>query len=176
MNIDRPVNILLALLGATFAICIIYLVHHKAPWVDEMYTWYGIHHDAPGQLVDSLGSGINYSPPLYFFLNWVWQLVLPLSLNALRIQSLVWILGGTFLVYLLLREQLGSVAAIIGVGGVLLQSNLLLEQSMEARAYGLFFFCGSAVLYGGQLISTNKCSRAIWMWAFLAHLALCLTH
>ncbi|MBH46309.1 MAG: hypothetical protein CMC93_06805 [Flavobacteriaceae bacterium] len=176
MNVDRPVSILLALLGAAFAICIIYLVHHKAPWVDEMYTWYGIHHDAPGQLVESLGSGINYSPPLYFFLNWVCQLFLPLSLNALRIESLLWILGGTFMVYLMLRKQLGSVAAIIGVGGVLLQSNLLLEQSMEARAYGLFFFCGSAVLYAGQLISTKKCSRNMWAWAFLAHLALSLTH
>ena len=77
----------------------------------------------------------------------------------------------------MIRKQLGSIAAIIGVGGVLLQSNLLLEQSIEARAYGLFFFfCGSAVLYTGQLISTKKCSRTIWMWTFLAHLALCLTH
>jgi hypothetical protein len=126
--------------------------------------------------VDSLGSGINYSPPLYFFLNWVCQLFLPLSLNALRVESLIWILGGTFLVYLMLRKQLGCIAAIIGVGGVLLQSNLLLAQSIEARTYGLFFFCGSAVLYAGQLISRKKWSRTIWMWTFFAHLALCLTH
>jgi len=176
MNIDRSVSILLVLLGSAFAVCIIYLIPHKAPWVDEMYSWHGIHHDAPKEFVESLGSGINYSPPLYFLLNWVCQFFLPLSLNALRIESLAWILGGTVLVYLMLCKQLGSIAAIIGVGGVLLQSTLLLEQSMEARAYGLFFFCGSAVLYGGQLISTKKCSRAIWMWAFLAHLALCLTH
>ena len=176
MNIDRSVSILLVLLGSAFAICIIYLIPHKAPWVDEMYSWHGILHDASGEFVESLGSGINYSPPLYFLLNWVCQLFLPLSLNALRIESLAWILGGTVLVYLMLRKQLGSVAAIIGVGGVLLQSTLLLEQSMEARAYGLFFFCGSAALYAGQLISTKKCSRTIWMWAFLAHLALCLTH
>jgi hypothetical protein len=141
-----------------------------------MYTWHGIHHGHLSQFGKSISSGINYSPPLYFFLNWIWQLVLPLSLNALRIESLLWILGGTFLAYLMLRKQLGSIAAIIGVGGVVLQSNLLLEQSIEARAYGLFFFCGSAVLYTGQLISTKKCSRTIWMWTFLAHLALCLTH
>ena len=176
MNIDRSVSILLVLLGSAFAICIIYLIPCKAPWVDEMYTWHGIHHDHLSQFGKSISSGINYSPPLYFFLNWMWQLVMPLSLNALRVESLLWILGGTFLAYLMLRKQFGSIAAIIGVGGVLLQSTLLLEQSMEARTYGLFFFCGSAVLYTGQLISTKKCSRTIWMWTFLAHLALCLTH
>jgi hypothetical protein len=176
MNVDRAVSILLVLLGSVFAICTIYLIPHKAPWVDEMYSWFGIHHDHLGQFGKSISSGINYSPPLYFFLNWIWQLFLPLSLNALRIESLVWILGGTFLVYLMLRKQLGSVAAIIGVGGVLLQSNLLLGQSMEARSYGLFFFCGSAVLYASQSLTIDKGKRSTWTWAFIAHLALCLTH
>jgi hypothetical protein len=152
------------------------LLDAKAPWVDEMYTWYGIHHDNFGQFWDSIGSGINYSPPLYFFLNWIWQLFLPLSLNALRVESLLWILGGTVLVYLTLRKQLGSAATLIGVGGVLLQSSLLFGQSMEARSYGLFFFCGAAVLYTGQSLTIDQGKRNTWAWAFLAHVALCLTH
>jgi hypothetical protein len=176
MNVDRSTSLLLAFLAFAFVTCSICLIPQKAPWVDEMYTWHGIHHDDLGQFVESLGSGINYSPPLYFFLNWVWQLFLPLSLNALRIESLVWILGGTFLVYLMLRKQLGAVAALIGAGGVLLQSNLLLGQSMEARSYGLFFFCGAAVLYTGQSLTIDKGKRSTWTWAFIAHLALCLTH
>ena len=141
-----------------------------------MYTWYGIHHDNFGQFVDSICSGINYSPPLYFFLNWIWQFFLPLSLNSLRIESLLWILGGTVLVYLMLRKQLGSSAALLGVGGVLLQSSLLLEQSMEARFYGLFFFCGAAVLYTGQSLIKDSGTRNTWTWTFIAHLALSLTH
>ena len=141
-----------------------------------MYSWYGIHHDNFGQFGDSISSGINYSPPLYFFLNWIWQLFLPLSLNALRIESLLWILGGTVLVYLTLRKQLGSAAALLGVGGVLLQSSLLFGQSMEARSYGLFFFCGAAVLYTGQSLTIDRGKRSTWAWAFIAHLALCLTH
>lgn len=166
----------ITLLGSVFTICTIYLIPHKAPWVDEMYSWYGIQHDTFGQFQDSIGSGINYSPPLYFFLNWIWQLFLPLSLNALRVESLLWILGGTALVYLMLRKQLGATAAIIGVGGVLLQSSLLLGQSAEARSYGLFFFCGTAVLYMGQSLTKGKGTRSRWIWAFIAHLALCQTH
>jgi len=164
------------LLGSVFTICTIYLIPHKAPWVDEMYTWYGIHHDNFGQFQDSISSGINYSPPLYFFLNWIWQLFLPLSLNALRFESLLWIIGGTALVYLMLRKQLGATAAIIGVGGVLLQSSLLMGQSAEARSYGLFFFCGTAVLYMGHSLTKDKGTRSRWIWAFIAHLALCQTH
>ena len=101
---------------------------------------------------------------------------LPLSLNALRVESLLWILGGTVLVYLTLRKQLGSAATLIGVGGVLLQSSLLFGQSMEARSYGLFFFCGTAVLYTGQSLTIDKGKRSTWTWAFIAHVALCLTH
>ena len=176
MSVDRSFSVLLVLLGSVFAICTIHLIPHKAPWVDEMYTWYGIHHDDFGQFWDSISSGINYSPPLYFFFNWIWQLLLPLSLNGLRAESLLWILGGTVMVYLMLRKQLGSAAAIVGVGGVLLQSGLLLGQSMEARSYGLFFFYGAAVLYTGQSLTNEKRTRRTWTWAFIAHLALCLTH
>lgn len=176
VNLDRSESFLLILLVSAFTFCSIYLIPHKPPWVDEMYTWYGINHDDFGQFQDSIESGINYSPPLYFFINWICQLFFPLSLNALRIESLLWILGGTTLVYLMLRKQLGSAAALIGVGGVLLQSSLLLGQSMEARSYGLFFFCGATVLYMGQPIIIRKGTRSRWSWLFIAHLALCLTH
>jgi hypothetical protein len=176
VSVVRSLSVLLVLLGSAFTVCAIYLIPHKAPWVDEMYTWYGIHHDNFGQFWDSIGSGINYSPPLYFFLNWILQLFLPLSLNALRVESLLWILGGTVLVYLTLRKQLGSPTALLGVGCVLLQSSLLFGQSLEARSYGLFFFCGAAVLYTGQSLTIDKGKRSTWAWAFIAHLALCLTH
>ena len=171
VSIVRSLSVLLVLLGSAFTVCATYLIPHKAPWVDEMYTWYGIHHDNFGQFWDSIGSGINYSPPLYFFLNWILQLFLPLSLNALRVESLLWILGGTVLVYLTLRKQLGSPTALLGVGCVLLQSSLLFGQSLEARSYGLFFFCGAAVLYTGQSLTIDKGKRSTWAWAFIAHLA-----
>ena len=47
---------------------------------------------------------------------------------------------------------------------------------MEARSYGLFFFCGTAVLYTGQSLTIDKGKRRTWTWAFIAHLALSLTH
>ena len=175
MNIDRSTILILAFVASAFFTCSIYLNPQKAPWVDEMYTWYGIHHDNLDQFWDSIGSGINYSPPLYFFLNWIGLQFFPLSLNALRVESLLCILGGTGLVFLTLRKEVGSLAALIGVGGVLLQSTLLFGQSMEARSYGLFFFCGAAVLYTSQSLTIGQ-SRRKWAWAFIAHLALSLTH
>ena len=135
---------------------IVYLVRH--------------HHDHLGQF----GGVAPVSITVHFiFLNWVCQLFAPV-LECPEDRELSLDSQAPFCLYL--RKQVGSVAALIGVGGVLLHSNLLLGQSMEARAYGLFFFCGSAVLYAGQLMSTKKCRRAIWILAFLAHLALCLTH
>ena len=173
MNIDRSTILILALWPPLSSLAQSTLIHKRL---------HGSMKCTPGTASimttlinsDSIGSGINYSPPLYFFLNWIGLQFFPLSLNALRVESLLCILGGTGLVFLTLRKEVGSLAALIGVGGVLLQSTLL-GQSMEARSYGLFFFCGAAVLYTSQSLTIGQ-SRRKWAWAFIAHLALSLTH
>ena len=66
----------------------------KAPWVDECYTYYGISHETFGSFFDSICSGINFSPPLYFLLNWIFQLIFSLPIETLRIESALWISVG----------------------------------------------------------------------------------
>lgn len=148
----------------------------KAPWVDELYTWYGIRHETFGQFAESMASGVNFSPPLYFFLNWLGQLAVPLSLDALRMESLLWILGGAFLANLAVRPAAGELASAAGAAVVLLQSVLLREQAQEARQYGMLFFCGAAVAFSSsRLLKSPSCKKSQALH-FLAHLALCLTH
>jgi len=160
-----------ALIIASFAI-----LPAKAPWVDELYTWYGVRHETFGQFTDSISSGVNFSPPLYFFLNWLAQLVTPLSLDALRVESLLWILAGAFLAHRAARPVSGNLATAAGVVVVLLQSVLLREQALEARQYGMLFFCGAAVaLSSSRLLKSPSCNKSQALH-FLAHLALCLTH
>ena len=160
-----------ALIIASFAI-----LPAKAPWVDELYTWYGIRHETFEHFADSISSGINFSPPLYFFLNWLVQLVTPLSLDALRVESLLWVLGGGFLVHRAASPNAGDLASACGVAVVLLQSTLLREQSLEARQYGMMFFCGAAVAFSGNQLAEIPTDRKRQVYHALAHLALCLTH
>ena len=146
----------------------------KAPWVDECYSYYGVWHDSFSEFYESMLTGINFSPPLYFLFNFCIQLVFPTSIEQLRIQSLVFILIGIILCFLITRNIFGNVTAFIATILVTSQSNLLLSQAQEARHYAMFFACGAWVLYMQILndgaVKKYKCTT------FLAHYCLCQVH
>ena len=171
----RQYFVLPALPIATFLACTIFLQTKKAPWVDECYTYYGITHNTFGQFADSICSGVNFSPPLYFFLNWIVQLVFQIPLEALRVESALWISLGSLLMFLRCAKTFGLIAAFLGLSMILLQSDLLMEQALEARHYGMFFACSSLVLF---LFPENISflSKTHKKFYFLSLLALGLTH
>jgi len=119
-------------------------------------------------------TGINFSPPLYFLFNFCLQLVLPTSIEQLRTQSLIFIIIGILLSFLISRKVFGSTPAFIATVLVASQSNLLLSQAQEARHYAMFFAFGAWVLYIQSLndIAVNKYK---WL-TFLSHFCLCQVH
>lgn len=167
--------ILSVLLVSAFFICSIFLLRIKTPWVDECYTYYGISHDNLGDFVDSICSGINFSPPLYFFLNWIIQLVFHLPIEALRVESALWISLGSFIVLVRCAKIFGFLPAFIGCTLVISQSNLLLEQALEARHYGLFFACSCLILclFPENLKFESQTRKTLY---FIALIALGMTH
>jgi len=119
-------------------------------------------------------TGINFSPPLYFLLNFCLQLVFPTSIEQLRIQSLVFIIIGIVLSFLLTRKMFGTPVAFFATILVLSQSYLLISQAQEARHYAMFFSCGAWVLYMQSLdYDTAKKNKLL---TFLAHFCLCQVH
>ena len=119
-------------------------------------------------------TGINFSPPLYFLLNFCIQLVFPISIEALRVQSLVWTLTGLLLCFMTGRRLWGSIPTLIALLLVVCHSELLLAQSQEARNYSLFFACGGWVMF--MQTCNIKCRTKLFMLTFLAHLCLCQVH
>jgi hypothetical protein len=119
-------------------------------------------------------TGINFSPPLYFLFNFCLQLVLPSSIEALRIQSLVCTIIGLVLCFVTCRRLWGGLPAIVGLLLVVCHSDLLLAQSQEARNYSLFFACGAWVLY--MQVCNIKCPTRLFTITFVAHLCLCQVH
>jgi hypothetical protein len=160
---------------AAFLVGTIFLQTNKAPWVDECYTYYGITHDSWDGFFDSICSGVNFSPPLYFLLNWIVQLVFHIPIGALRIESALWISLGMFLIFIRCAKSFGGLSAFLGCTVVLLQSKLLFEQALEARHYGMFFATGAwlILLFPENQRFNSKKHNALY---FLAHLTLSLTH
>jgi len=119
-------------------------------------------------------TGVNFCPPLYFLLNFCIQLVFPTSIEALRIQSLVWTLTGLLLCFMTGRRLWGSIPTLIALLLVVCHSELLLAQSQEARNYSLFFACGAWVLF--MQTCNIKCRTKLFILTFLAHLCLSQVH
>ncbi len=165
---------LLTLFLLIFAVSVLYLQSLKAPWVDECYSYYGVWHDSFSEFYNSMLTGINFSPPLYFLFNFCLQLAFPTSIEQLRIQSLIFILIGIVLSFLLTRKIFGSGIAFVATILVTSQSNLLLAQAQEARHYAMFFVCGVWVL-SMQSIDNYNTKRINWL-TFLAHFCLCQVH
>ena len=119
-------------------------------------------------------TGINFSPPLYFLFNFFIQLMFPTSIEQLRIQSLIFIITGIILSFLLSRNIFGTVAAFVATIVVASQSNLLLSQGQEARHYAMFFAFGAWVLYM-QSLDDVSAPKNKW-FTFIAHFCLCQVH
>ena len=119
-------------------------------------------------------TGINFSPPLYFLFNFCLQLIFPISIEQLRIQSLAFIIIGIILSFLISRKIFGNTIAFFSTILVASQSNLLLSQAQEARHYAMFFVCGAWVLY---IQSLNDLTVKKYKWfTFLGHFCLCQVH
>ena len=119
-------------------------------------------------------TGINFSPPLYFLFNFCIQLIFPTSIEQLRIQSLIFIIIGIILSFLLTRKLFGSTTALVATILITSQSHLLLSQAQEARHYAMFFACGAWVLYM-QCHNDSITKKNKWI-TFIAHFCLCQLH
>lgn len=158
---------------ATFLLTSYALLEWKVPWVDECYTYYGINHDSFASFSNSIESGINFSPPLYFFFNFLLHSAYPSSMELLRFESFVWTLIGSALCFYSAKRLVGATAAFVGISLVLCNSDLLLSNSLEARHYTMFFACASWVLHD---FAKQEHGKFGGISTFLAHLSLCLVH
>ena len=150
----------------------------KPIWVDECYTFYGVDHSSFASFFDSILSGINFSPPLYFLVNWFTASCFTMNIEVLRLESILWTVIGLVLFYQASRKTFGVGPSAISIMLVVSQSNLLLANSIEARHYTMFFASASWVFF---TLSTFKCSskhipRKVHFLLFSSHLCLCLTH
>jgi hypothetical protein len=133
-------------------------------------------HDSVTTLSTSINTGINFSPPLYFIVNFLTQLIYPTSIELLRVQSAIWTILGVILTFLLCRKAFGARAAGISMLLVLSQSHLLFQQSLEARHYTMFFATGAWVLFELQRFNWKEINYKNQILIFISHLSLCLVH
>ncbi len=167
------ISFVLSTLGALLNLCLI-----KPVWVDECYTFYGSNHDSIYFFWDSMISGINFSPPLYFLINWFLDICFSISIEVLRLESILWTVVGLFLFYQASKKTFGIAPSAISIMLVVSQSNLLLNNSTDARHYTMLFACSSWVFFTltNLKYESKQVSRKEHFLLFISHFCLCLTH
>lgn len=121
-------------------------------------------------------TGINFSPPLYFLLNYVFHLIFTTTIELLRLQSLLWTIVGIIFSFLLAQRLYGLFHAYIATILVATQSALLLSQSLEARHYSMFFACGAFALFTQGICFRREKNKSINFLNFFSHLCLSQVH
>ena len=121
-------------------------------------------------------TGINFSPPLYFLLNFFIQLFFPTSIEFLRVQSLIWALIGLTITFLLTRKCFGLISSLLASALIVSQSDLLIMQAQEARHYTMFFAFAGLVLFLVPTKSNQASTKSNHILTFLAHFCLCQIH
>lgn len=133
-------------------------------FADELSSFYIVAHHGPSTILHLLnGHGIDVNPPLYYLLSWVSEQLFGLSVQSLRLVSL---LAGVALIPLtfLLGRRVAGVGVGLVAGLIVALSPFLIFYSTEARAYA---FVTVLVLAASLALLTALASgKSAWWIAY----------
>ncbi len=112
----------------------------KLLWYDELLTLYQVQGKSFSEFLQSLSTGVNLLPPLYFVVPWGLGHVTVLDATVLRITSVICLLGGLVAVYIVLRRLYSEFVAVVALVGVFMWSGVIVAQGYDARPYALCIF------------------------------------
>jgi mannosyltransferase len=171
---DRGTRIALVASATALAVALrMPFLSHQSLWYDETFTRAIV---ARGSLSGVL-SGVHATestPPLYYVLTWSWTQVFGLSTAMLRMPGA---LAGVLCVpaaYLALRRLVG-VSVAIAAAFLAASSPVLVDYSLDARAYSLMVLISVLSLWATSALLQAPCTRR-WGWWALSCLALLYTH
>jgi len=130
--------------------------YKKVLWNDELLSYYLLSDASFFHMLSAFHDKINNTPPLYFFLGWIWTSVLGSAPFALRCFSSVAIGFAALATWVSLRTVYDIRSTAIGILTVFGTSPLILDQNAEARMYGLFLAITSLLILQFQLNNRSE--------------------
>jgi hypothetical protein len=149
----------------------------KIFWNDELYSYYLLSDPSFSHMLAAFHDKINTAPPLYFLLGWLWTRGFGSTPLSLRLFSSAGIGVATFVTWLSLRNVYGFRLASIGALTVFCSSQLILDQNIEARMYGMFLAVASLLVLQFQINNfTSRCERSLLVSNAFIHGAIVQIH
>ncbi len=156
--------------------CILWSAHKQA-WMDEIFTWKEVSDRSLFHLYSAIQHGADGGQPLFYTTAWLWAKAFGTGVLTLRLYSSVAMCGALVVTWRTIRRFYGVWATAFGVLTFWGTSNLLLEQNVEARFYGLYMLVAAITvdLYT-RLLARPVPTRGLLALAFFSQAALVLTH
>lgn len=138
-------------------------------WMDEIFTYYQVDAKTFPQLLDSLHSGINQLPYLYFLLMWLLGQWVTLTDPVLRMPSAVFAVATAAVLHRWLSRRFGHAVAFAAVVGALYLSVESRRYMAEARPYSLYALAAMLNLVSAsRLVGDERGSAGRWWWNAVA--------
>ena len=150
---------------------------HKQIWMDEVFTWKEVSDPSLWHLFWAIRHGADGGQPLFYLSAWLWAKAFGTAVLTLRLYSSLAVCAALVVVWRTVRRFYGVSATAIGVLFFWGTSNLLLDQNVEARFYGLYLLMVAITvnLYT-RLVARPRTTRWLLALAFLSQASLVLTH
>ena len=149
----------------------------KVLWLDELYTYYQVSGKSWGEFVNSLSSGANLMPPVYFGAVWLIGQIVELTPTAMRVLSLVAVIAVVPVLARALRRVASWPVIAVAIVGGLLFDRMFWAQVAEARPYAfgilLVALLAEAVVSGSE---SNEVSVRRWGWLVALTFLMPATH
>ena len=176
-NVERPsgrkiergeVFLLCGSVISLLASCILWSPH-KQVWMDEIFTWKEVSDRSLWHLYYAIQHGADGGQPLFYTTAWLWAKAFGTGVLTLRLYSSLTVCAALLVTWATIRRFYGLWATAFGVLVFWGTADVLLDQNVEARFYGLYLLTVaiSVNLYA-RLVEHPAPSRPLLALAFFS--------
>jgi hypothetical protein len=150
---------------------------HKQVWMDEILTWKEASDRSLLHLYYAIQHGADGGQPLFYTTAWLWVKAFGGGVLTLRLYSGIAMCAALLVTWRTIRRFYGLWATAFGVLAFWGTSNVVLDQNVEARFYGLYMLViALTVNLYARLVDRREPTRLLLLAALLSQAALVLTH
>ncbi len=149
----------------------------KLLWLDELYTFYQVEGMNLGRFFESLSSGANLMPPVYFLIVWGLGQFVELTPTVLRGISVLALVGCVPVLFRALKPVVTPSIAALAIGAVFLTDQMVWDQGVEARPYALGILLVALLMESlANAADVERLSAGRWGWLAMLNFLLPATH
>jgi hypothetical protein len=150
---------------------------HKQVWMDEILTWKEASDRSLLHLYYAIQHGADGGQPLFYTTAWLWVKAFGGGVLTLRLYSGIAMCAALLVTWRTIRRFYGMWATAFGVLAFWGTSNVVLDQNVEARFYGLYMLTiALTVNLYTRLVDRQEPTRLLLLAALFSQAALVLTH